>query len=161
MPSPKIIQSPEGFNSVSASFFGRRLIVCYYSREVKTMLRVLVALPTYNEALNIAGIIKSLLALETAVDVLVIDDGSPDHTAALAEQAGPPERVRGLRRPGKLGLGSAPRAGMAAGIAGGYDRVLIMDADGSHEPTSVPALVAATAEADLAIGSRYIPGGKV
>jgi dolichol-phosphate mannosyltransferase len=124
-------------------------------------MRVLVALPTYNEALNIEWIIKSLLELPLGADVVVIDDNSPDGTADLAAKAGPEGRVRVQRRPGKLGLGSAQRAGMAAGIAGGYERVVVMDADGSHDPGTVPALVAATAGADVAIGSRYVPGGRV
>ncbi len=124
-------------------------------------MKVLCALPTYNEGENIEWLIKALLALETHVDVIVIDDDSPDGTAQLARAAGPAERVRVEVRSGKLGLGSAQRAGMAAGVAGGYDRVVVMDADGSHAPERVPALVAATAEADVAIGSRYVPGGAV
>jgi dolichol-phosphate mannosyltransferase len=124
-------------------------------------MRVLVVLPTYNEAQNIEWLIQSLLSLAIGADVLVIDDASPDDTAGIAEKAGPPGRVRVERRTGKLGLGSAQRAGMAAAIAGGYERLVIMDADGSHAPGTVPALVAATDHADLAVGSRYIPGGKV
>lgn len=124
-------------------------------------MRVLCALPTYNEGENIADLIGELLALPLAVDVVVIDDSSPDGTAAKARAAGGGGRVRVIERPGKAGLGSAQRAGMAAGVAGGYDRVVVMDADGSHAPDRVPALVAATENADVAIGSRYIPGGGV
>ena len=124
-------------------------------------MRVLAALPTYNEAENIEWLIHSLLSLDLDLDLLVIDDSSPDGTAERARSAGPPERVRVVTRPGKQGLGSAQRAGMAAGVAGGYDRVVVMDADGSHAPGSAPALVAATREADVAIGARYVPGGRV
>ncbi len=123
--------------------------------------RVLAALPTYNEACNIKWIVESLLSLDMDLDVLVVDDSSPDGTAELAQTAGPPEKVSVHLRPGKMGLGGAQRAGMRAGIDGGYDRVVIMDADGSHAPESVPALVAAADDHDVAIGSRYVPGGKV
>ncbi|HUT55150.1 MAG TPA: polyprenol monophosphomannose synthase [bacterium] len=136
-------------------------MVCYDPGEVNDKMRVLVVLPTYNEALNIEWIIKSLIELPLGADVLVVDDNSPDGTADLAERVGPAGRVRVERRPGKLGLGSAQRAGMAAGIKGGYERIVIMDADGSHDPGTVPALVAATANADLSIGSRYVAGGRV
>ena len=115
-------------------------------------MRVLVAIPTFNEAENIGGLVRELLGLGLDLDVLVVDDSSPDGTAAAALAAGPTERVRVESRPAKAGLGSAQRAGMAAGIAGGYDRVLVMDADGSHAPASAPALVAATDTADVAIG---------
>jgi dolichol-phosphate mannosyltransferase len=124
-------------------------------------MRTLVVLPTYNEGENIAWIIEALLALPVALDVIVIDDSSPDGTAEKARSAGAKERVRVAVRPRKSGLGSAQRAGMAAGVMGGYDRVVVMDADGSHAPESVPALIAAAANADVAIGSRYIPGGGV
>lgn len=124
-------------------------------------MRVLAALPTYNEAENIAGLVQSLLSLELGVDVLVVDDSSPDRTAELAREAGPADRVSVMVRPKKLGLGSAQRAGMAHGVKNGYDRVVVMDADGSHAPDSLPALVAATAEAEVAVGSRYVPGGQV
>lgn len=124
-------------------------------------MKVLCALPTYNEAENIAWLIGELLALELGVDVLVIDDNSPDGTALAARNAGPPGRVGVLSREGKQGLGSAQRAGMKAGVERGYDRVVVMDADGSHAPGRVPALVRATEDADVAIGSRYVPGGAV
>ena len=124
-------------------------------------LRVLVAIPTYNEADNMDWLIPELLALKPDLDILVIDDSSPDGTAERALRAGTPDRVRVVSRPGKAGLGAAQRAGMAAGIAGGYDRVVVMDADGSHAPGSVPARLQATESADVSIGSRYIPRGRV
>lgn len=125
------------------------------------IMRVLVVLPTYNEADNIEWIIESLLSLEMSVDVLIIDDSSPDGTADRARKCYSGDRVRVEVRPGKMGLGSAQRAGMAAGVSGGYDRVVVMDADGSHAPASVPALVEAAGSADVAIGSRYVAGGRV
>lgn len=125
-------------------------------------MRVLVAIPTFNEAENMDWLIPELLALPLSVDVIVVDDSSPDGTAERARAAGGASgRVRVEVRPGKAGLGSAQRAGMAAGIAGGYDRVVVMDADGSHAPGSVPALVAATEACDVSVGSRYVPGGAV
>jgi len=124
-------------------------------------MRVLVVLPTYNEADNIEWIISSLLSLDPPVDVIVVDDSSPDGTAERARKAGPSERVRVVVRPGKMGLGSAQRTGMAVGVKDAYHRVVVMDADGSHAPETVPALVAVTADADVAIGARYVPGGRV
>jgi dolichol-phosphate mannosyltransferase len=124
-------------------------------------MRTLVALPTYNEADNIKWIIETLLSLETEVDIVVIDDSSPDKTSEIAKASGPSDRIRVIKRPGKLGLGSAQRAGMALGIEGGYDRVVVMDADGSHAPDSVPDLIKATNDYDVSIGSRYVSGGGV
>ena len=124
-------------------------------------MRTLVALPTYNEADNIKWIIKSLLSLEIDADIVVIDDSSPDGTCESAMAAGPVDRIRVVKRPGKMGLGSAQRAGMALGVKGGYDRVVVMDADGSHAPESVPDLVKATDDFDVSIGSRYVEGGGV
>ncbi len=124
-------------------------------------MRVLVVLPTYNEAENIGWIIGSLFEIDPALSVLVVDDSSPDGTADLARQAGDTGYVQVVQRPGKEGLGSAQRAGMAAGVEGGFDRVVVMDADGSHDPASVPELIRATQNADVAIGSRYVVGGEV
>jgi dolichol-phosphate mannosyltransferase len=133
-------------------------------------LRVLAVLPTYNEADNIGPIVAALLALDTGLDVMVVDDASPDGTAERARDAArgrapavPDQsaRVRVVVRAEKLGLGSAHRLGMAAGIEGRYDLVLTMDADGSHDPAHVPALIAAMAGHDLAIGSRYVPGAAI
>jgi len=129
--------------------------------DTDTKMRVLCVLPTYNEAENIGWIVRDLLDLELGVDIIVIDDASPDGTADEARGAGPPERVRVAPRNSKQGLGSAHRLGMAAGVKGGYDRVVVMDADGSHPPDRVPALVAATIDCDLSIGSRYVSGGAI
>lgn len=126
-------------------------------------MRVLVVLPTYQEAANIAEVLRRLRAAVPKADVLVVDDNSPDGTARLAEQVG--EVVGGvavLRRPGKAGLGSAYREGFRRGLADGYEALVEMDADLSHDPAALPALIDAVAEgADLAIGSRYVPGGSI
>jgi dolichol-phosphate mannosyltransferase len=124
-------------------------------------LRPLVVIPTYQEAENIADVQRRVRAAAPTVAVLVVDDASPDGTAELAEATGREvSEVSVLRRPGKAGLGAAYRAGFEWGIAQGYDVLVEMDADLSHDPSDVPRLLAAVAEgADLAIGSRYVPGG--
>jgi dolichol-phosphate mannosyltransferase len=126
-------------------------------------VRALVVLPTYQEAGNIAEVLHRLRAAAPAADVLVVDDSSPDGTAALAKAAG--HELGGvdvLIRPAKSGLGSAYRAGFAEGLARGYDVVVEMDSDLSHDPGRLPALLAAVeAGADLALGSRYVPGGSI
>jgi dolichol-phosphate mannosyltransferase len=126
-------------------------------------MRVLVLLPTYNEIDNIEEVLRRTRAALPDADVLVIDDGSPDGTADRAEKldvelAG----IEVLRRASKAGLGSAYRAGFRIGLARGYDVMIEMDADLSHDPAVLPELVAAIeAGADLAIGSRYVPGGAI
>ena len=126
-------------------------------------MRVLVMLPTYNEIENVQDVLERTRAALPDADILVIDDGSPDGTAELAEKLG--HTMAGidvLRRPGKSGLGSAYRAGFRIGLARGYDVMIEMDADLSHDPATLPALVAAVeGGADLAIGSRYVPGGAI
>jgi len=126
-------------------------------------MRVLVVLPTYQEADNIAIVLRRLRADGGGVDVLVVDDASPDGTAEKAERlAAELGHVEVLRRSGKLGLGSAYRLGFAWGLEHGYDVLMEMDADLSHDPAAVPSLVAAVAQgADAAIGSRYVPGGSI
>ena len=124
--------------------------------------RVLVVLPTYEERATIATVVTGVLAVGPNVDVLVVDDDSPDGTgevvAALAEQE---PRVRLLRRPAKLGLASAYLTGFGLGLERGYDVVVEMDADLSHRPDELPRLLEATARHDLVIGSRYVEGGGV
>lgn len=124
-------------------------------------MRTLVVLPTYNELENIETVLRRVRAAVPAADVLVVDDGSPDGTAELAEKTGDEiGRVEVLRRPAKSGLGSAYRAGFRLGLDRGYDRFVEMDSDLSHDPDALPALLAtADAGADLVIGSRYVPGG--
>jgi dolichol-phosphate mannosyltransferase len=123
-------------------------------------LRALVCVPTYNERENLSPLVDAVRAAAPGVDVLVIDDGSPDGTGALADQlAARDRRVHVLHRPRKEGLGKAYLAGFAWALERGYDLVLEMDADFSHDPRTVPALLARAREADLVLGSRYVPGG--
>lgn len=124
--------------------------------------RPLVVLPTYREAENIVPILESVRAALPLADVLVVDDAGDDGTADVAEEAA--ARLGGievLRRPAKSGLGSAYRSGFALALERGYDPVVEMDADGSHDPSALPALLAGLDHADLVIGSRYVPGGVI
>ena len=120
-------------------------------------------LPTYNEAENIEPLIGAVLEkLPRSARVLVVDDGSPDGTGEIAERlAGEEERVEVLHRPRKEGLGPAYIAGFRRALAEGAGLILEMDADFSHEPAYLPRLLEAAGRADLAIGSRYVPGGGV
>jgi dolichol-phosphate mannosyltransferase len=122
-----------------------------------------VVLPTYNEAENIARALRRTRKAAPDVHVLVVDDDSPDGTADIAEEVGAElGNVEVLRRAAKSGLGSAYRAGFAMATAAGADVLVEMDADLSHDPETIPALVSAIAHgADLAIGSRYVPGGSI
>jgi dolichol-phosphate mannosyltransferase len=124
--------------------------------------RVLVIVPTYNEAQNVERIVGRLRDSVPEAHALVVDDGSPDGTGELAEKlAARDPRVHVLRRAGKAGLGPAYVAGFAWARAHGYDVVVEMDADGSHAPEQLPRLLAALDGADLVLGSRYVPGGSV
>ena len=117
-------------------------------------------LPTYDEAASLAGVVESARAALAAEDlhILVVDDDSPDGTGALAERLG----AEVLRRPRKLGLGSAYLAGFTRALAGGAELVCQLDADGSHDPAALPGQLAlARGGADLVLGSRYVPGGGV
>jgi dolichol-phosphate mannosyltransferase len=123
---------------------------------------VLVVVPTYNERDNLEPLLSRLHEVAPAAHVLVVDDASPDGTGELADKlAAADERVRVLHRPGKAGLGAAYLAGFAEGLQGSYEVVVEMDADGSHAPEDLPTLLAALDDADLVIGSRYVPGGRV
>ena len=124
--------------------------------------RVVMVLPTYNEADNLAWIIGRLRAAQPDVDVLVVDDASPDGTGRLADElAAADPRVHVLHRAGKDGLGAAYLHGFAHALAQGYDVIGEMDADGSHQPEQLHLLREALADADLVIGSRWVPGGSV
>jgi glycosyltransferase involved in cell wall biosynthesis len=123
-------------------------------------MRTLVLMPTYNEASGIQHSIQELLDQVPDVDVVVIDDNSPDNTAQLvASSFASNNRVHVLSRSAKQGLGKAYLAGYDWGIERGYERLVQMDADGSHRPEDLKALL--RAEADLVIGSRWISGGSV
>ena len=123
--------------------------------------RVLVVIPTYDEIENIDEVLRRARRALPDATVLVVDDNSPDGTADRVEMlARELVDVHVLRRPQKLGLGPAYRAGFREGLADGYDVMIEMDSDLSHDPSVLPELVAAIAAgADLAIGSRYVPGG--
>ena len=125
--------------------------------------RVLVVIPTYNEVDNIADVLERTRRALPAAAILVVDDASPDGTADRVEALGPRlGEVSVLRRTGKLGLGSAYRDGLRRGLDVGFDVLVEMDADLSHDPAVLPDLVRAVTDgADLAIGSRYVPGGSV
>ena len=126
-------------------------------------MRTLVILPTYNEAQNIVAVLGQLRKTVPAADILVVDDASPDGTAAMARAVGAAlGRIEVLVRAGKLGLGSAYREGFRVGLARGYQVLVEMDADLSHQASALPGLLKAVArDADLAVGSRYIAGGSV
>jgi dolichol-phosphate mannosyltransferase len=126
-------------------------------------LRTLVIIPTYLEAENIDEVLRRVRAAAPHVDVLVVDDSSPDGTAERARATGAEVgRVDVLVRPGKEGLGVAYRAGFALAFERSYEVVVQMDADLSHDPAALPGLLAELDRgADLAIGSRYVPGGSI
>jgi dolichol-phosphate mannosyltransferase len=126
-------------------------------------MRTLVVLPTYEEADNIADVLRRLRAAVPGADVLVIDDSSPDGTADIAKAAAHElGSVDVTVRPGKAGLGSAYRDGFREGLLLGYDVLVEMDSDLSHDPSALPALLDAVENGnDLAIGSRYVPGGSI
>jgi dolichol-phosphate mannosyltransferase len=123
---------------------------------------VLVVIPTYDERENIGPVITRLHAAVPTADVLVVDDNSPDGTGRLAdEMAAADPRIRVLHRTTKDGLGAAYLAGFAEALGGAHQVVVEMDADGSHAPEDLPALLDALRDADLVLGSRYVPGGAV
>src|ERR1700712_482830 len=123
---------------------------------------VLVVIPTYDERDNLGTVLTRLHAAVPAADVLVVDDASPDGTGELADaMAADDPRIRVLHRPKKAGLGAAYLAGFTAALSGDHQVIVEMDADGSHAPEDLPALLAALEDADLVLGSRYVPGGEV
>lgn len=125
--------------------------------------RALVVMPTYNEAGTLSALVPQVLAQDDRIDVLIIDDASPDGTGRLADAlAAETDRVTVSHRTGKLGLGTAYLQGFRHGLDAGYEYVLEMDSDGSHDPKYLPDLLdAVEAGADLAIGSRYVRGVNV
>ncbi|MFC5492647.1 polyprenol monophosphomannose synthase [Nocardioides caricicola] len=124
--------------------------------------RVVVVIPTYNEASNLEWIVGRLRAAQPDVDVLVVDDGSPDGTGAIADRlAAADSAVSVLHRTAKAGLGAAYLHGFQVALDAGYDVIGEMDADGSHQPEQLGRLLDALGSADLVIGSRWVPGGSV
>jgi dolichol-phosphate mannosyltransferase len=124
--------------------------------------RIVMVVPTFNEADNITWLIGRLRAAQPAVDVLIVDDNSPDGTGDLADGlAAEDAAVHVLHRAAKGGLGAAYLAGFAWALEAGYDVVGEMDADGSHQPEQLQRLLDALLDADLVIGSRWVPGGSV
>jgi dolichol-phosphate mannosyltransferase len=123
---------------------------------------VLVIIPTYNEADNIRVIIGRLRTAVPAAAVLIADDNSPDGTGAIADELSAADsQIHVMHRPGKQGLGAAYLAGFDWAAEHGYEAVVEMDADGSHQPEALPSLLDALADADLVIGSRWVSGGQV
>ncbi len=124
--------------------------------------QVAVIIPTFNEAENLEEIVGRVRAAVPAADILVADDNSPDGTGEIADKlAAGDEHVHVLHRPAKQGLGAAYLAGFGWALDRGYGAVVEMDADGSHDPAELPALLAALADADLVVGSRWVRGGTV
>jgi len=121
--------------------------------------KALVIIPTYNEAENLPEIVPQVLKQDASIDILVVDDGSPDGTGVIADRlAAANERVNVIRREGKMGLGTAYIAGFKWGLERGYDFLFEMDADFSHDPAHLPKFLAAVVDADLVLGSRYLDG---
>ena len=125
-------------------------------------MRTLVVLPTYNEAESIEEVLRRTRAAVPAAAILVVDDGSPDGTADLADKVGfELGSIEVLRRGAPQGLGDAYRAGFAVGLAQGAEALVEMDSDLSHDPSALPTLLTALERSDLVIGSRYVPGGSI
>jgi dolichol-phosphate mannosyltransferase len=123
--------------------------------------RALVVIPTYNEAVNLPNLVPQILAQDPRLEVLIVDDASPDGTGRIAEELSQGNgRIHALHREHKLGLGTAYLAGFRWALERGYDFVFEMDADFSHDPAHLPDFLRAVVSADLVLGSRYL-GGKV
>ncbi len=124
-------------------------------------MRPLAVVPTYNEIGNISRMIPALLELPGGLEVLVVDDNSPDGTGRAVEGFAGTGRVHLLSRPGKAGLGQAYVAGFRRALAEGYDPIIQLDADFSHDPARIPEMMAALENADFVLGSRYCSGVNV
>lgn len=125
-------------------------------------MRALVIIPTYNERENIGGITREILSSSHEVEVLIVDDNSPDGTGKLADDmAKATHRVHVMHRAGKLGLGSAYIEGFKYALANGYDYVMEMDADYSHDPNEIPNFLEAAKKSDVVVGSRYVGGVRI
>ncbi|WP_049570515.1 polyprenol monophosphomannose synthase [Streptomyces sp. SBT349] len=131
-------------------------------RERRPLGRALVIIPTYNEAATISPLVKRLRLVAPECDILVADDNSPDGTGKIADEIADVDgHVHVLHRPGKEGLGAAYVAGFRWGLDRGYGVLIEMDGDGSHRPEDLPRLLTALREADLVLGSRWVPGGRI
>jgi len=136
--------------------------VAYVLFSPMTTARTLVGLATYNEIENLPSLVDEILRVLPDAHILVVDDNSPDDTGRWSEERAKNEpRLHVIHRPGKLGLGSATRDAARYAIANNYDLFVTLDADWSHDPRYLPELVDATRHADVAIGSRYCPGGGI
>lgn len=130
--------------------------------SVEGLGRCVMVVPTYNESENIEWIVGRLRAAQPGVDVLIVDDNSPDGTGAIADRlAAADDAIRVVHRTEKAGLGAAYLHGFDEALKAGYDVIGEMDADGSHQPEQLQRLLDALRTADLVIGSRYVPGGSV
>jgi len=126
------------------------------------LLKTWIVLPTFNEAGNVMAVLDVILSLAARLDVLVVDDDSPDGTAALVEtRAAREARVHVLQRRGQRGLGTAYVAGFNEALRAGAEAVVTMDCDLSHDPAQIPQLLVALEESDVVIGSRYASGGQI
>lgn len=140
----------------------RQAVASPARRERPPLAKVVVLVPTYNERENLPLIVGRIRAAVPQCDVLVLEDNSPDGTGEVADAlAAGDERIRVLHREGKEGLGKAYLASFEWALERGYDAVVQIDADGSHRPEHLPALLAAAENADVVIGSRWVPGGSV
>jgi dolichol-phosphate mannosyltransferase len=129
-------------------------------RAIKILDRHAIIIPTYNERENIGLLVEEIAGLRLESQVIIVDDNSPDGTGQLADElAAQDNSVSVIHRSGKLGLGTAHIAGMKAALSNGAQLIVTMDADFSHHPRYLPALLAALERCDVAIGSRYVPGG--
>ena len=130
--------------------------------SVEGLGRCVMVVPTYNESENIEWIVGRLRAAQPGVDVMVVDDNSPDGTGDIADRlAAADQAISVVHRSEKTGLGAAYLNGFDVALASGYDVIGEMDADGSHQPEQLHRLLDALHDADLVIGSRYVPGGSV
>lgn len=123
-------------------------------------MKPVVIVPTFNEAENLPLLVAEILALPVHIDIVVVDDNSPDGTGQIADRlAAQNPAVHVIHRAGKLGLGTAYIAGFKYALAGDYDRIMTMDCDFSHHPRYIPDILEKCEQADLVIGSRYVRGG--
>lgn len=125
-------------------------------------MKTIVVIPTYNERDNVVRLAAEVLAQHPSIQILFVDDNSPDGTGAIVDDlAMADERIKVIHRPGKLGLGSAYRAGFKVALESGADYLVEMDADFSHDPTILPVFIETIQHCDLVIGSRYLNGVSV